>query len=306
LVFTAGDLRHRGITQEQADYRVRRKVWRRLQKGVYCSSSTWDRATAEGRHLLAGLAMCRAADGEELVLSHVTAAVAHNLPVPAKALARLTATSPPTHKRGADHDRHIYFAALPEMDRTTREGVPVTTVARTVADCLRHLPRGDAVAVADAALHERLTRLDEIRRVLRRQERWPFAAVAGLALPLVDGRRESPLESKSAVVMDLHGLPRPVPQQRIFDARRRFVARPDFVWVEHGVVGEADGRVKYEADAADVIQAEKDRQARLEALGLVVVRWDERHLYGADPVLVRRLREAFERADGRRFRRIAA
>ena len=162
------------------------------------------------------------------------------------------------------------------------------------------------MAVADAALHHGLTTLDDIREVLRRQERWPFAAVAGLALPLVDGRRESRLESKSAVVMDLHAIPRPVPQCRILDSQRRFVARPDFVWVEHGVVGEADGRVKYAAGAADVIQAEKDRQARLEALGLVVVRWDERHLYGTEPVLVRRLREAFERADGRRFRGLAA
>ena len=306
MVFTTEDLRRRGVTQEQAEYRVRRKVWRRMQMGVYCTSTSWDRATAEGQHLLAGLAMCRAAEGEELVLSHVTAAVAHELPVSNKALDILTATSPPTRRRGAGDDRHIYFATVSEIDRSSHLGVPVTTVARTVADCLRHLPRGDAVAVADAALHQRLTTLDGIRDVLHRQERWPFAGVARLTLPLVDGKRESWLESKSAVVMDLHGIPRPVPQRRIFDRQRRFVARPDFVWVEHGVVGEADGRVKHAARAADVIQAEKDRQARLEALGLVVVRWDERHLYGPNPILIKRLWAAFERADGQRFRGIAA
>ncbi len=148
--------------------------------------------------------------------------------------------------------------------------------------------------------------MDAIRDVLSRQERWPFAAVAGLVLPLVDGRRESRLESRSAVVMDLHRIPRPVPQCWILDRRSRPVARVDFAWVELGVVGEADGRVKYRADAARVIEDEKDRQARLEALGLVVVRWDERHLYGAEPLMVRRLHEAFERADGRRFRGMAA
>jgi hypothetical protein len=306
LVFTTEDLRRRGVSQEQADYRVRHRVWRRLQRGVYCSAATWEGASPEGRHLLAGLAMCRAAHGEQLVLSHVTAAVAHDLPVDLKALTTLTATSPPARKRANDSDRHIYFASLPPVDRTTHLGAPVTTVARTVADCLRHLPRGDAVAVADAALHQGLTTLDDVRAVLLRQERWPFAAVAALALPLVDGRRETRLESKSAVVMDLHNIPRPVPQLRILDPQRRFVARPDFVWVEYGVVGEADGRVKYENRAADVIQDEKDRQAKLEALGLVVVRWGERDLYGSEPVLVRRLNEAFERGDGRRFRGLAA
>jgi hypothetical protein len=106
--------------------------------------------------------------------------------------------------------------------------------------------------------------------------------------------------------MHQHGIPRPTPQLTILDCQRRFVARPDFVWLELGVVGEADGRVKYEVEAADVIQAEKDRHAQLEALGLVVVRWDERHLWGPEPVLVRRLCDAFERGDGRRFRGIAA
>ena len=305
-VFTTEDLRLRGVTQEQAEYRVRRNVWRRLQKGVYCASVSWDRASKEGRHVLTGMAMCRAAEGENLVLSHATAAVVHDLPVSPTALRTVTATSLPGRRRATEEGRHVYYAALPEADRTVHRGAPVTAVARTVADCLRHLPRGDAVAVADAALHKGATSMEAIREVLRRQERWPFAGVAALALPLVDGRRESRLESRSAVVMDLHRLPRPVPQCTILDPRGRHVARVDFAWVELGVVGEADGRVKYATDAAHVIEEEKDRQARLEAVGLVVVRWDERHLYGTHPVMVRRLNEGFERADGRRFRGMAA
>lgn len=67
------------------------------------------------------------------------------------------------------------------------------------------------------------------------------------------------------------------------------------------MVGEADGRVKYGGDAARVIEAEKDRHARLEALGLVIVRWGERHLYGAEPPFVVRLRDAFGRSSGAHF-----
>jgi very-short-patch-repair endonuclease len=90
---------------------------------------------------------------------------------------------------------------------------------------------------------------------------------------------------------------------KIYDQRGRFVARVDFAWLGRGVVGEADGRAKYVADGDPVaaFDAEKERQRRLEALGLVVVRWGWRHLEGNPPPLVERLREALTRGDAARF-----
>jgi hypothetical protein len=301
-VFTLADLRRRGVTKDQADYRVTRGVWHRLRQGVYCSTHLWRRADAEQRHVLTGTAMVLAAEGHgPLALSHTTAAVVHGLPVPVRALRTVTLTSGPGTKRTTSADRHVYFAGLPDADLVMHCGVPVTSPARTAADCLRHLPMRDAVAVADAALHGRATTFDQVRAVLAGQAGWPFAGVAALALRLVDGRRESALESRSAVVMATHGIPAPRPQCRVLDARGVLVARVDFGWPELGVVGEADGRTKYAGDAARVVEAEKERQAQLEALGLVVVRWGERHLHGPEPVLVVRLNDAFARADGRRF-----
>jgi hypothetical protein len=93
----------------------------------------------------------------------------------------------------------------------------------------------------------------------------------------------------------------------LHDERGRFVGRVDFAWLEDGVVGEADGRLKYtDGDAVRVIEAEKERQARLEALGLVVVRWGWRDLEGTPPRMIERVREALERGDVRRFRGRAA
>jgi hypothetical protein len=189
-----------------------------------------------------------------------------------------------------------YRAALPADEVVVRAGVLVTSVPRTVADCLRHLPRPDAVALADAALHSGRTDEEKVRQALRRQTGWPWAGAAGLHMALVDGRRESPLESRSAVVMADHGIPTPVLQWQVRTASGDVVARVDFAWPELGVVGEADGRTKYTGDAARVVEAEKDRQALLETLGLVVVRWDERHLHGPEPALVGRLNNAFLRA----------
>jgi very-short-patch-repair endonuclease len=175
----------------------------------------------------------------------------------------------------------------------SRRGLRVTTLARTVADCLRHMPLADAVAVADAALHSRRLTLDALDRAVQSQRSWPLAAAAQRALPLVDGRRESPLESRSAVAMYLNGLPMPLSQVEVRDRHGRLLGRADFIWPKARVVGEADGKGKYQGrDAVDVFEAEKDRQAAFEAVGLVVVRWGSRHLDGDPPPFVTRLRAA--------------
>lgn len=74
----------------------------------------------------------------------------------------------------------------------------------------------------------------------------------------------------------------------------KFLGRVDFYW-DCGVVGEADGRSKY--DDRDVLIREKLRQEELENAGLVVVRWTWSDL--ATPSLLPRLQRAFERAAAR-------
>ncbi|HYY10613.1 MAG TPA: hypothetical protein VE781_06710, partial [Kineosporiaceae bacterium] len=130
-----------------------------------------------------------------------------------------------------------------------------------------------AVPVGDVALRGRTVTVEQLAARLE-VLRWPRAAAADELLSLLDGRRESPLESRSAVVFHRYGLPRPAVQVRILDAAGRFIGRPDMVWLEHGVAGEADGLVKYDGGAA-VVSDERVRQARLQAVGLVVVRWTE-------------------------------
>ncbi len=102
--------------------------------------------------------------------------------------------------------------------------------------------------------------------------------------------------------MHRHALPTPRCQVRILDERGVVVARVDFAWLEEGVVGEADGLVKFGDGAARSIAEEKQREARLQSLGLIVVRWTARHLHGDPPLLVVQLRAALQQGDGRRFR----
>lgn len=64
----------------------------------------------------------------------------------------------------------------------------------------------------------------------------------------------------------------------VFDADG-FTGRCDFGWREHGVVGEFDGKIKYQRDGygglhpEQVVWREKLREDRMRATGLGMVRW---------------------------------
>lgn len=75
------------------------------------------------------------------------------------------------------------------------------------------------------------------------------------------------------------GLPAVTTQFEVRHPDGRFVGRVDFGMVEHGVVGEFDGRVKYNRllrpgqSAGDVVFDEKRREDAIRDLGAQFVRW---------------------------------
>lgn len=102
--------------------------------------------------------------------------------------------------------------------------------------------------------------------------------------------RETPLESASFAYFVDHRVPLPRMQVVVTERDGEFVARVDFLWDADRLVGEADGRLKYQS--ADDLYREKRREKRredaLRALGYRVVRWGAADLRTAD--LARRLR----------------
>ena len=301
-LFTTGDAVRSGATARQLEWAVRQGRLHRVRRGVLCAADTWAGADHGARAALTARAYVLVAPRTAGVVSHVTAAALLGLPVPADAADTVWVTVPPGARPRRDAGLVRQVAALPAGDVTLVDGVACTTALRTVSDCLRHLPAMDAVPLADAALHAGLVGADELAAFVARH-RWPRAAAASELLGLLNGGRESVLESQSAVVMHEHGLPRPAEQVRVLDASGRFVGRADFVWVEQGVVGEADGLSKYAGeDSARVVAAERRRQAEFAALGLVVVRWTKGMLSGDPPLVVVQMRTALADGDGSRFR----
>jgi hypothetical protein len=199
----------------------------------------------------------------------------------------------------------LYRASLPARDVTVVDDIPVTSIARTLVDVARHRPVTAAVAAIDAALHGRLVTMGELDDVMLRCWNWPRIRRAQRALRLVDARSESPLESVSRLVLSWLRLPTPDLQPVVLDESGRAVGRLDFYWDEFGVLGEADGRSKYDARA--VLTAEKERQEALEDLGLIAVRWGWEYATRRPQALKRRVENGFRRGilrDRSGFRRL--
>ncbi len=281
-VYTTSQLHDSG----RNDRLIRREVeiggLTRLRHGCYAPGEP---VSPEQRHRLL-IEATRGRLGSTTVVSHLSAAVLHGWPVPAALLGPVTGTRMRVTAGGGDVSAwlHTYAGSLEASEIVEIAGVRVTSPARTAADAARLLPRNDAVVMLDAALH--LTRRAEDRDLrlaiaarLAIDARRRGARAAEAALRLSDGLAESPAESSSRLTFLDHGIPAPVLQFEVVDRFGRVVAITDFAWPEFGVVGEVDGRTKYESllrpgeSATDVIVREKRRENDIQALGWLVFRW---------------------------------
>jgi hypothetical protein len=177
------------------------------------------------------------------------------------------------------------------------------------------------VPIADAAIHAGLTTVRAISETLAAQQGWPYLGRGHDALVLLDGRRETWLESYSFVTLYRSGIALPVPQVEIYDSGGSFVGRVDGFWPDHATVCEADGQTKYDlaelkvvaqvasddlaearADARRrALSREKEREDRLRDTGLEVVRWGTADVVRRRARLVTRIHAAWRRGDPSRF-----
>jgi hypothetical protein len=310
LVFTRRTAIRLGLTRHAATWRAAHEKWHTLRRGAFCDQAVYEAASAELRHLLVALAAV-AAEGRTETVSHLTAALAYGWPGPIDLASEPWFTADPTARTPTRRRSGVIrqVAELPaEHLRQTAE-FSMTSPERTVADCLRHFPASISVPLADAALREGVNAAG-VLKILAWQAAWPYAGRGRASARLVDGRRESWLESRSAVTFHQLGLQMPDPQVVILDERGHQVARVDYLWTERGVIGEADGWAKYgapaeseqEADPMRALREEKTREDRLRDLGYEVVRWSTRDVLTPSRLLHDRVRRAFDRADPRRVR----
>lgn len=267
--------------------------WVRVAHGVYTPAATWERARHSERRtlLLRGAARLLRHSGGPL-LSHQSAAQLWGLPLLHRN-GRVTFTVPGPAPARSGHIAGRYVAPVPPEQRARLDGLPVTSLARTVADLCRVADAAAAQVVADGGLARGLDPA-EVARVLDLCAGWPYTALARTHLAAASPWSESALESVALLWTRLQGLPRPEQQLTIRTLDGRFLARADQAWPRLRTVGELDGRGKYDGPGA--LWAEKQREDALRDAGLEVVRagWADAADDGAG--YAERLQRAFARA----------
>ncbi len=274
-LITHAQLASNGFTTNEIRAKVRAGELQRVRRGVYGGTDDIN-VLEEHRRLLRATTP---AVHETNVISHLSAAVIHDLPVQTHFLKRVWMT-----RRTSGHGRStrlitVRNTAIDVDEIMEVDGLTVTTPGRTVADLARTQPFEWGVIACDAALRNDVS-LDDIRASLIRHPRLRGMPRASSALAFADPRSESPAESLSRVSMSLAGVPEPKLQWELVNDDGEFVARPDFMWPEARLVGEVDGKWKYGQllrpgqTPEHAIMAEKKREEMIRQLGFWIVRWD--------------------------------
>ncbi|MGY6759597.1 hypothetical protein, partial [Klenkia terrae] len=292
-VFATADARAAGHDRHAIAAEVRTGAWHPVRYGVYTDHDTWWAYAAKGEtHHLEAAAVVLRLGRTGSVLSHSSAARLHGLVLPADVSTEVELTDAEQFRRGRGY--RVRRASLPPEDVTTIGGLPVTTLARTLADVGREWDVVDTVVAVDDVLADgRLTPADLTATALRHRH-WPRAGRMARAFGLARVGAHSPHETRTRLAFVAAGLPEPVLQVAVYRGRR-LVGVLDMLWVEPAAFAEGDGRVKVSEPwngrtPAEAVWAEKCRHDDLVDLDLRGVRVKPADLFDPFPAKIARLR----------------
>ncbi len=204
--------------------------------------------------------------GAEALVSHGSAAALWGLvPWTDRPVVEVTVVG-----RDAGRGRHGIrvhrFRALDAADRASLQGVPVTTVARTLLDIAPRLATRELERAFDAVLKRRLVTRAAVADAVARAPRHAGAAVLGtlarLELGAADTRSDG--EERLVALVRSGGLPEPETNARL----GRYIV--DALWREARLVVEVDGYGFHHTRRS--FEADHERDLELESAGYEVMR----------------------------------
>jgi very-short-patch-repair endonuclease len=237
-----------------------------LFQGVY--SVGHEVVPREGRWLAAVLA-----SGPGAVLSHWSAAALWMIRLNSRSVIDITT---PHKSRSWDGIRR-HHKALPEDEVTVEEGIPVTTVPRTIFDLA-------ATELTDVV--ENLLRESEYRQLYDRLSLWDLVEryprrrgvrKVRLALERIkeepSGRKRSPLEERFAPFLRRHRLPLPRFNDWITVGGKRY--QVDCHWPGTGEIVELDGWEGHRTRTAFREDRARDRILRVAGYSVTRLTWNQ-------------------------------
>jgi very-short-patch-repair endonuclease len=235
------------------DYSVTRRVQagrlHRLHRGVYAVGHT--SLTFEGRCMAAVLAV-----GETAVASHRSAAATWGMLKPHSGPIDVTVPGAGGRRKRDGitiHRSHSLNAAV----TTRRNGIAVTKPARTLRDLQRVASADEYQRAVRRALDLRLISSEDLRRD--------------------DELTRSELERMFLALCRRHHLPQPEVNARIGPYE------VDFLWGDRSLIVETDGYAHH--GNRDAFERDRARDAHLQSLGFMVLRFTYRQVMDRTPVV---------------------
>lgn len=263
-IFPGSEAIRRGLLTE---HQLRGSAWVRLSQDVYAD------ARLERDHAL----RCRGVAlrlPPAAVLAGPSAASLYGVGYAAGFADDVHVIVPVKERIGPRRGLRVHTTHLDYLDITVRDGLTLTTPARTAWDLAGWLDVVPAVVAIDGLLGRGLLDAAGLDAVLGRYS-GPGSRRARRAFRLADGRAQSPPESSLRVRLVLAGFPPPVPQHPV-RVPGGFVAHPDLAWPEYRVAIEYDGH--WHGDP-DQLHRDRRRLNQLTAAGWVVLHVTSRRLH---------------------------
>jgi very-short-patch-repair endonuclease len=276
---TREQLRGVGIGEHGIAERIRTGRLHRLHRGVY---SVGHDALKPEAYWLAAVLAC----GPGAVLSHTSAAAHWNIRQSAAATVDVTVPTRSGRKRRKGIRIHRSGRLSPH-EVTVHEGIPVTTVARTLLDLADVLPDQALKRTIDEAEYQRVLDMTSLVAVVNGNPGRRGARVLALAQEGAEWTR-SELEQRFLELLERHGLPRPRVNTRIegYEA--------DFVWPNEKVIVETDGRAAHGTRKA--FEADRRRDRRLLRAGYRTIRLTDQALRYEDEAIAADLEALLRRS----------
>jgi len=190
-----------GLSSQQIERLIRAGALHPIHRGVYAVGHP--RLTREGRWMAAVLA-----GGPTAVLSHQSAGIHWAVLRPSPLMPQITTATRGRARPGIS----VHYSQLRRDEVTAHNGIPVTTVARTLLDLAAVLDRHRLERALAEAEHRRYADSPSLAELIERHRGRRGLATLRAVLSSGHARRgrtRSPLEDRFLRFVDGHGLERP-------------------------------------------------------------------------------------------------